>query len=130
MARVLVAKTGLDGHWRGVMAVATALREAGFEVILLGMATGEEIAAAAVQEDADLVGLNVGGHIEVAERVIAAVREAAPDTPVIAGGTVPPWAVRRLADQGVPAFPPGSRLQDIVDAARRLTSDGPDEEAS
>lgn len=129
MPRVLVAKTGLDGHWRGVMAVAAALREAGFEVILLGMATAEQIAAAAVQEDVDLVGLNIGGHIEVAERVITAVRDAAPGTPVIVGGTVPPWAVRRLAEQDVSAFPPGSRLQEIVDAARALTGDDGGEQA-
>jgi methylmalonyl-CoA mutase C-terminal domain/subunit len=120
--RVLMAKTALDGHWRGVMAVSRALRDAGFEVVLAGMATAEEIAAAAVQEDVDLVGLNVGGRIEVVERSIAALRAVAPDIPVIAGGTLSPPALKRLAELDVRGFPPGSSLADIVAAARELTS--------
>ncbi|MGZ6958661.1 MAG: cobalamin-dependent protein [Ilumatobacteraceae bacterium] len=123
MARVLVAKTGLDGHWRGVLAVATALREAGFEVILLGMATAEEIVAAAEQEDVDLVGLNVGGHIAVVERIVEGLRARLPDLPVIAGGTIAPWVVERLAELGVPSFPPGSRLADVVTAARNAVDE-------
>lgn len=121
-ARVLVAKTSLDGHWRGVSVVARALRDAGFEVILLGMVTGEEIARAAVDEDAELIGLNVGGRIEVAERIVATLRAEGYEGPVFAGGTIPPYAIRRLNDLGVECYPPGSSLQSIVDAARRLTS--------
>lgn len=121
-ARVLVAKTSLDGHWRGVSVVARALRDAGFEVILLGMVTGEEIARAAVDEDAELIGLNVGGRIEVAERIVATLRNEGYEGPVFAGGTIPPYAIRRLNDLGVECYPPGSSLQSIVDAARRLTS--------
>lgn len=121
-ARVLVAKTSLDGHWRGVSVVARALRDAGFEVILLGMVTGEEILRAAVDEDADLIGLNVGGRIEVAERIVATLRSGGYDGPVFAGGTIPPYAIRRLNDLGVECYPPGSSLQAIVEAARRLTS--------
>jgi methylmalonyl-CoA mutase C-terminal domain/subunit len=120
--RVLLAKTGLDGHWRGLSVVSQALREAGFEVVLAGMARPEEIVAAAEQEDVDLVGLNVGGRIEVVERIITALRAAAPDLPIFAGGTLPPPAVRRLAELGVPAFPPGSSLASIVAEARRLTA--------
>jgi methylmalonyl-CoA mutase C-terminal domain/subunit len=120
--RVLIAKTGLDGHWVGVSLVARALRDAGFEVVPLGMATASEIAAVAEQEDVDLVGLNVGGHITVAERVVGEVRRRMPGLPIIAGGTLPPWAVERLAALGVPTFPPGSALRDIVDAAIRATA--------
>jgi methylmalonyl-CoA mutase C-terminal domain/subunit len=121
--RVLIAKTSLDGHWRGVLVVAHALREAGFEVIALGMATGDEIVAAAVQEDVDLVGLNVGGRVEIVERVLDLLKGGAPGTPVFAGGTIPPWARRRLEERGVPVFPPGSSTADIVSTARKLTEE-------
>jgi methylmalonyl-CoA mutase C-terminal domain/subunit len=120
--RVLLAKTSFDGHWRGVMVVARALRDAGFEVVFLGQATGEEIAAAAEQESVDLVGLNVGGRIEVAERVVEALRRDHAALPILAGGTIPPWAAKRLAERGVEVFPPGSALSEIVAAARRLTA--------
>lgn len=120
--RVLIGKTSLDGHWRGVNIVATALRDAGFEVLLAGMVTGDELVAIAVDEDVDLVGLNVGGRIEVAERVVATLRSRGFDGPVFAGGTLAPYAVRRLTALGVECYPPGSSLDDIIAAARRLTS--------
>jgi methylmalonyl-CoA mutase, C-terminal domain len=119
--RILLAKTGLDGHWRGISAVANALRDGGFEVVFAGMARADEIVAIAVQEDVDLVGLNVGGRIEVVVRVVEALRAAAPDLPVFAGGTLPPHALKQLQELGVPGFPPGSSLASIVDAARELT---------
>jgi methylmalonyl-CoA mutase C-terminal domain/subunit len=121
-ARVLLAKTGLDGHWRGITAVALALRDAGFEVMLLGMAGADEIVKAAIQEDVDLIGLNVGGRIEVVERIVAAVRQADPFMAIFAGGTLPPAALRRLTELGVPGFPPGSSLPSILEAARELTA--------
>ena len=93
--RILLAKTSLDGHWRGLSVVARALRDGGFHVIMGGMLTGQEIVRAAVDEDVDLVGLNVGGHVEVVVRVIG--------------------------ELGVETYPPGSSLEDIVTAARRLT---------
>lgn len=120
--RVLLAKTSFDGHWRGVMVVARALRDAGFEVVFLGQANSEEIAAAAQQESVDLVGLNIGGRIEVAERVVDALRQQQDGLPILAGGTIAPWAARRLAERGVEVFPPGSALEEIVAAARRLTA--------
>ena len=120
--RVVLAKTGLDGHWRGLNIVAHGLRDAGFEVILLGEARAEEIVAASEAEDADLVGLNVGGRIEIVERIVSALRASMPTLPIIAGGTLPPSAIARLAELGVPAFPPGSSLDAIVEAARRLTT--------
>lgn len=120
MGRIVLAKTALDGHWRGLNTVARALREAGHEVVLVGMARADEIAAATVDEDADLVGLNVGGRVEVVERILDALDEAVPDVPVFAGGTVAPWAARRLGTRGVEVFPPGSSLADITAAAARL----------
>jgi methylmalonyl-CoA mutase C-terminal domain/subunit len=119
---VLLAKTGLDGHWRGLSVVAHALRDAGFEVVLAGMARPDEIIAAVEQEDVDLVGLNVGGRIEVVERIIESLRATAPEMPIFAGGTLPPAAIRRLQELGVEGFPPGSSLASIVEAARRLTA--------
>lgn len=119
--RILMAKTGLDGHWRGPTIVARALRDAGFEVIMVGMVTADEVVRAAIDEDVDLVGLNIGGHVEVAERAIAAIREARPELPIFCGGVVPPWAKKRLEEKGVEVYPPGSQLPEIVDAARRLT---------
>lgn len=120
-ARVLLAKTGLDGHWRGISAVANALRDGGFEVVLAGMARAEEIVAIATQEDVDLVGLNVGGRMEVVERIVAAIRDALPGVPIFAGGTLPPAALHRLSELDIRGFPPGSSLESIVTAARELT---------
>ncbi|MGE3774990.1 MAG: cobalamin-dependent protein [Gammaproteobacteria bacterium] len=120
--RVLLAKTGLDGHWRGVNLVAHALRDAGFEVVLAGMVRADQIVRVAADEDVDLIGLNVGGHIEVVERILDALDDALPDMPVFAGGIIPPWMTTRLAERGVEAYPPGSSLADIVAAAGRLTS--------
>jgi methylmalonyl-CoA mutase, C-terminal domain len=120
--RVLIAKTGLDGHWRGVSVVGRALRDAGFEVVLLGMSRADEIVSAAVEEDVDLIGLNVGGRIEVVDRILDSVRERIPDVPVFAGGTISPSSVQRLAERNVPAFPPGSSLSSIVAMAKELTS--------
>ena len=120
LGRVLLAKTSLDGHWRGVLAVSRALRDAGFEVIGIGHATADEIAATAVQEDVDLVGLNVGGRVEVVERVVATLHAVLPEVPVMAGGTIAPWAARRLEAAGVAVFTPGSSLAAIVDTACRF----------
>ena len=120
--KALVAKTALDGHWRGVMAVANALRQDGFEVVMLGMATAEQIATSAIQEDVDLVGLNIGGRIEVVERILDALEEAQIEAPVVAGGTIPPQWRQRLENRGVEVFPPGSPLGEITAAARRLVA--------
>lgn len=120
--RVLVAKSSLDGHWRGVAVVSRALREAGFEVILGGMLRPSEIAAVASAEDVDLVGINVGGRVEVVERALDEMESAGVgDIPVFVGGTVPPQAISRLTERGVKVFPPGSSLASITEEARRLT---------
>lgn len=120
-ARILLVKTSLDGHWRGLSVVARALRDAGFHVIMGGMLTGAEIVRAAVDEDVDLVGLNVGGHVQVVERVLGELRAARPDLPIFAGGVLPPASCKRLGALGVECYPPGSSLDDIVAAAQRLT---------
>ena len=126
--RILIAKTGLDGHWVGVTLVARALRDAGFEVILLGMARPEEIAASVAQEDPDLVGLNIGGHVGVAIRAVRSIREQAPDIPIFAGGTISPASAARLAELKVPVYPPGSPLSAIVAAAKQMTGSATSED--
>lgn len=121
-AKILLAKTALDGHWRGINVVARALRDAGFEIVLVGMAKAEEIVEAAISEDVTLIGLNIGGRIEVVERILAQLSKAEIDTPVFAGGTISPQNCRKLAKKGIETFPPGSSLHDIVAAAERLTA--------
>jgi len=119
--RALLAKTSLDGHWRGLFTISRALRDAGVEVVMLGAATADQIAEAAVQEDVSVVGLNIGGRVEVAERVIDRLREHSSEVPVIAGGTIAPWARKRLEAKGVGVFPPGSSVADIVDTVLSLS---------
>ena len=122
--KILIAKTSLDGHWRGVAVVSQALREAGFEVILGGMLRAEEIARVARDEDVDLIGLNVGGSIDVVDRVLNTLEEEElTDIPVMAGGTIPPRAVRHLQSRGVSVHLPGGSLSSIREAARRLISE-------
>lgn len=101
--------------------MARALRDAGFEVVLAGMVTAPTIARTAADEDVDLIGLNVGGRVEVVERILDSLAEYQVHTPVFAGGTIPHYAVQRLERRGVRCFPPGSALPDIVATARELT---------
>jgi methylmalonyl-CoA mutase C-terminal domain/subunit len=120
LARIIIAKTSLDGHWRGVNVVARALRDDGFEVVLLGMVNATQIASAVIDEDPDLVGLNIGGRVELAQRIINTLRDSGYQRPIMVGGTIPPYAVKLLAKSGVECFPPGSTLSEITRAARRL----------
>ena len=122
--RVLVAKPGLDGHDRGAKIVARALRDAGFEVIYTGLhQTPEMIAAAAVQEDVDAVGLSImsGAHLTLFPAVLAALEAAgAGDVRVFGGGIIPREDVPVLEAQGVAkVFFPGARIDDIVDWVRQ-----------
>src|SRR5205823_2039637 len=90
--RVLIAKPGLDGHDRGAKVVARALRDAGFEVIYMGLRRRpQEIAAAALQEDVDVIGLSVlsGAHVPLTRKVLAALEDEGADIPVVLGGTIP-----------------------------------------
>ncbi len=117
--RVLVAKPGLDGHDRGAKVVATALRDAGMEVIYTGLhQTPEMITEAAVQEDVDVVGLSIlsGAHLTLVPRVRELLREKGrEDALLVIGGIIPPEDVEQLESQGVAKlFGPGTSTQDIV----------------
>jgi methylmalonyl-CoA mutase, C-terminal domain len=120
--RVLVAKVGLDGHDRGVKVVARMLRDAGFEVIYTGLfQTPETVAAAAVDEDVDAIGLSMlsGAHMTLAPKVVEKVRERGADIPVIVGGIIPEPDVPRLTEQGVAAvLTPGATADDVVQVVR------------
>jgi methylmalonyl-CoA mutase C-terminal domain/subunit len=117
--RIIVAKPGLDGHDRGAKVVARALRDAGFEVIYTGLhQTPEMIVAAAIQEDADAIGLSIlsGAHLTLFPRVVALLRErGAADIVVFGGGIVPDEDVAALRTAGVAeVFTPGTSLETIV----------------
>jgi len=117
--RVVVAKVGLDGHDRGAKIIARALRDAGMEVIYTGLhQTPEQIVAAALQEDADAVGISIlsGAHMTLVPRILALMRERdADDVLVLAGGTIPDRDIPVLKELGVAAvFTPGARMEDIV----------------
>jgi len=121
--RILVAKPGLDGHDRGAKVVARALRDAGFEVVYTGLhQTPEMIAAAAVQEDVDAIGLSImsGAHNTLFPAVVEALRKRGVDDVVVfGGGIIPDEDMPRLADAGVKkVFTPGTALGDIVQWVR------------
>ncbi len=105
--RVLVAKPGLDGHDRGAKVIARALRDAGMEVIYTGLRqTPEQIVSAALQEDADVIGLSIlsGSHMELVPAVLDGLRRAGlDDVPVVVGGIIPESDARRLTSDGVAA---------------------------
>jgi methylmalonyl-CoA mutase C-terminal domain/subunit len=125
--RVLVAKVGLDGHDRGVKVVARILRDAGMEVIYAGLRqTPEMIAAIASHEDVDVVGLSMhnGAHLTLGPAVVAALRNAGLETPVVIGGIVPDIDLSRLFEAGVAAvLGPGASNDDVVAAVRRAAGD-------
>jgi methylmalonyl-CoA mutase C-terminal domain/subunit len=117
--RILVAKPGLDGHDRGARVIARAFRDAGFEVVYTGLhQTPEQIVAAAVQEDVDLIGLSVlsGAHMTLFKRVLELLKEnKADDVKVIGGGIIPEDDVPKLKKLGIKeVFLPGASLDNIV----------------
>ncbi len=117
--RVLVAKPGLDGHDRGAKVIARALRDAGMEVIYTGLRqTPEMIAAAALQEDVDAVGVSIlsGAHNTLCPRIVQLLREKGMDNVlVLVGGIVPQEDLPQLKQQGVAEiFLPGTSTEDIV----------------
>jgi len=121
--RVLIAKLGLDGHDRGALVVARALRDAGMEVIYTGLRqTPEMVADAALQEDVDVVGLSIlsGAHLVLLPRTVDLLRKyGLGDVLVIAGGIIPDEDVPVLRERGVHAvFGPGSSTQEIVNFIR------------
>jgi methylmalonyl-CoA mutase, C-terminal domain len=123
----LVAKPGLDGHDRGAKIIARALRDGGFEVIYTGLhQTPEMIAEAAVQEDADAVGLSIlsGAHMTLFPEVIRLLKEkGAGDVAVFGGGIIPDEDTAKLKEMGVKAiFTPGASTEDIVKWVRENVS--------
>jgi methylmalonyl-CoA mutase C-terminal domain/subunit len=122
--RVLVAKVGLDGHDRGVKVVARMLRDAWFEVIYMGLfQTPETVAAAAIDEDVDAIGLSMlsGAHMTLAPRVVQRLRERDADIPVVVGGIVPDQDVPQLLAAGIAAvLGPGASADEVVGVMRRV----------
>ena len=118
--RVLVAKPGLDGHDRGVKVVARGLRDAGMEVIYLGLRlTPEQIAEAAIQEDVDVVGLDClsGAHMALFPKTVSLIREkGGKDILVIGGGIIPKKDIPKLREAGIAQiFGPGASIEEIVE---------------
>ncbi|MBI3402324.1 MAG: cobalamin B12-binding domain-containing protein [Acidobacteria bacterium] len=118
--RVVIAKPGLDGHDRGAKVIARALRDAGMEVIYTGLRqTPEQIAAAALQEDADVIGLSIlsGAHNHIAPRLMDLLKQKGlDDVLVVIGGIIPDVDIPKLKAIGVKAiFLPGTPMQEIVD---------------
>jgi len=120
--RVVLAKLGLDGHDRGIKVVARILRDAGMEVIYLGLRqTTGSIVAAAEQEDADAIGLSMhnAGHLTLAPNMLKAMRDADLDIPLIVGGIVPVEDVTELENAGVAAIlGPGAPAEEVVSSIR------------
>lgn len=118
--RVVIAKPGLDGHDRGAKVIARALRDAGMEVIYTGLRqTPEQIVAAALQEDADVIGLSIlsGAHNHICPRVMELLREKGlDDVLVVVGGIIPDVDIPTLKAAGVAAvFLPGTPMREIVE---------------
>ena len=117
--RVVIAKPGLDGHDRGAKVIARALRDAGMEVIYTGLRqTPEQIVAAALQEDADVIGLSIlsGAHMHICPRLMDLLKEKGlDDVLVVVGGIIPDVDIPKLQAIGVKGiFLPGTPMQDII----------------
>ncbi|HJO18334.1 MAG: cobalamin B12-binding domain-containing protein [Vicinamibacterales bacterium] len=122
--RVVIAKPGLDGHDRGAKVIARALRDAGMEVIYTGLRqTPEQIVGAALQEDADVIGLSIlsGAHNHICPRVIELLQaKDITDVLVVVGGIIPDIDVPKLNEIGITGiFPPGTSMQVIVEFIRQ-----------
>jgi methylmalonyl-CoA mutase C-terminal domain/subunit len=118
--RVVIAKPGLDGHDRGAKVIARALRDAGMEVIYTGLRqTPEQIVGAALQEDADVIGMSIlsGAHMHICPRVVELLKEKGlEDVLVVVGGIIPDVDIPKLQQMGIKGiFLPGSPMQQIID---------------
>jgi methylmalonyl-CoA mutase C-terminal domain/subunit len=118
--RVVIAKPGLDGHDRGAKVIARAMRDAGMEVIYTGLRqTPEQIVGAALQEDADAIGLSIlsGAHMHICPRVMQLLKERGlQDVLVVVGGIIPDVDIPKLREIGVQGiFLPGTPMQEIID---------------
>ena len=116
--RVLIARLGMDAHWRGSITVARALRDAGMEVIYLGNQLPEQIAKAAIQEDADIVGISTlsGNHMILAPEVVKQLQaQGAAEKVVVLGGAIPPDDIAKLKEAGIDeVFGPGTPIEKII----------------
>jgi methylmalonyl-CoA mutase C-terminal domain/subunit len=122
--RVVIAKSGLDGHDRGAKVIARALRDAGMEVIYTGLRqTPEQIVAAALQEDADVIGLSIlsGAHMHICPLIMTLLEaQGLRDVLVVVGGIIPDVDIPKLKEIGVRGiFLPGTTMQDIVDFIKK-----------
>lgn len=120
--RIVLAKLGLDGHDRGIKVVARMLRDAGMEVIYLGLRqTTDSIVAAVEQEDADAIGLSMhnAGHLTLGPAMLDALRDAGLEVPVIIGGIVPDDDAAALRAAGIAAvLGPGASVDEVVATVR------------
>jgi methylmalonyl-CoA mutase C-terminal domain/subunit len=126
--RVLIAKPGLDGHDRGAKVIARALRDAGMEVIYSGLRqTPAQIAAAAIQEDVDVVGLSIlsGAHNVLFPEILSLLRQkGGEDIVVVAGGIIPDKDIAPLKKLGIrEIFLPGTPTQTLVDSIRSAAAE-------
>ncbi|MAF84953.1 MAG: methylmalonyl-CoA mutase [Dehalococcoidales bacterium] len=117
--RVLIAKPGLDGHDRGAKVVAQGLRDAGMEIIYVGLRlTPEQIAEAAIQEDVDVVGIDClsGAHMALFPKTVSLIREKGGENIlVVGGGTIPKKDIPKLREAGIAQiFGPGTPIEEIV----------------
>jgi len=117
--RIVLAKQGLDGHDRGIKVIAMALRDAGAEVVYLGLRrTVPEIVAAAIQDDADVIGISVlsGAHLTLADDLLRGLDAEGVEVPVVVGGTIPEADAAAMRERGVAAvYPVGTGLHEVVD---------------
>ena len=124
--KILMAKPGIEGHWRGLVAVSNALRDGGFEVIYGSNMTPEEIANTAVQEDVDVLGLSImsANYIMLVELVIKALKKAKKsDVMLLVGGIIWQEDIETLKKMGATGvFVPGTPLQEIVDFVKEKTA--------
>ena len=124
--RVVLAKLGLDGHDRGLKVVARMLRDAGMEVVYLGLRqTTEMIVTAVEQEDADAVGISMhnAGHLTLAPRMVQALEDAGLDVPVVVGGIVPDSDLEAMAEAGVAGvLGPGASAEDVAKCVREAVA--------
>ncbi len=120
--KILMAKPGQEGHWTGLVVVSKALRDAGYEIVYGGNMTPQSIAAAAVQEDADAVGLSIlsANYLQLVPEVVAELRKVGKgDVKVLLGGIILRQDFDRLKKMGVAGvFPSGTPLPEIVQAVR------------
>ncbi len=124
--RIVLAKLGLDGHDRGLKVVARILRDAGMEVIYLGLRQSPESVAGVVeQEDADVVGISMhnASHLTLAPLMVEALRDLGLETPVVIGGIVPDEDVEELRRDGIAAvLGPGASASEVVATVRRAVA--------